>query len=107
MSLQLVSLHLARVLICILILINYPYQSHSLSRGWDPHFSGIEYDPRVHNMAPKLLVTSMSQVMVPRGSPAPGSGLFSYQQNMVGCINLGHHFPKGNCRHFDPGLVEI
>jgi hypothetical protein len=35
------------------------------------------------------------------------STVFSYQQNMVNCINLGHHFPKGNCRHFDPGLVEI
>jgi hypothetical protein len=33
--------------------------------------------------------------------------VFSYQQNMVDCINLAHHFPKGNCRHFDPGLVEI
>jgi hypothetical protein len=31
------------------------------------------------------------------------STVFSYQQNMVDCINLGHHFPKGNCRHFDPG----
>jgi hypothetical protein len=68
--------------------------------------AGVYYDYE-RTSTPAGILPSGNSFQMALLEPNRVSTVFSYQQNMVDCINLGHHFPKGNCRHFDPGLVEI